>query len=487
MGGYRLKCLLEEKDTFPSRFGRSATIMCAEREYEVWELPLSYETMKIAYNKGSIDLPFIPRDEILEKSRRDALSKAIAITQLTWFIVQIAARVRQSLAVTELELTTATLAGLNIAMYLSWWSKPTDISRPTIVTTKDLQDITQWIRTHPNYAGASLKDIRTQQDLQTQKDLQNMNLFFLSPSVPNNSGSVQPLHIVSEKQKVNIVAHYWSELMIFQRESWTTLTSFLARLIARLVSFVSSRSKNICDIWRSFNGHRQQSVHSTLSSCSPPSGDIGAKHSAYIKNILKVISSIWNTVTQLLLALIYYPILSMLSSGSSCQTGRVEDEAMDKMATFKVIFDEKTIGPAMDLVFFCEEGEAKISVFLCFSALAGAIFGMIHCLAWNSEFPSYVEHVLWRTSSSIISGLCVCVTIATFVSSLYSTILRIRNPDWISSPNFNSRSLKIVCKTFAFSFALSRLALLSLSVAQLRNLPASAFDSVKWLEFFPHI
>lgn len=158
-----------------------------------------------------------------------------------------------------------------------------------------------------------------------------------------------------------------------------------------------------------------------------------------------------------------------------------------KMATFKVIFDEKAIGPAMDFVFFCEEGEAKTSIFLCFSALAGAIFGMIHCLAWNSEFPSYIEHVLWRTSSSIISGLCVCVTITTFVSSLYSTILRIRNPHWISSPNFNSRSLKIVCKTFAFSFALSRLSLLSLSVAQLRDLPASAFDSVKWLEFFPHI
>lgn len=375
MGGYRLKCLLEEKDTFPSRFGRSATVMCAEREYEVWELPLSYETMKIAYNKGFIDLPFIPRDEILEKSRRDALSKAIAITQLTWFIVQIAARVRQSLAVTELELTTATLAGLNIAMYLSWWSKPTDISRPTIITTKDLQDITQWIRNNPNYAGASLKDI------QIRKDTQNMNLFFLSPSVPNNPSSVQPLHVVTERQKVNIAAHYWSELMIFQRETWSTLTSFLARFIARLVSFVSSRGKQICDIWRSFSVHRQQSVNSTLSDCSPPSGDIGAKPSAFIKNIWKVISSIWNTVTQLLLALIYFPILSMLSSGSSCQPGRVEDEVMNKMATFKVIFDEKAIGPAMDFVFFCEEGEAKTSIFLCFSALAGAIFGMIHCLA----------------------------------------------------------------------------------------------------------
>lgn len=282
MGGYRLKCLLEEKDTFPSRFGRSATVMCAEREYEVWELPLSYETMKIAYNKGFIDLPFIPRDEILEKSRRDALSKAIAITQLTWFIVQIAARVRQSLAVTELELTTATLAGLNIAMYLSWWSKPTDISRPTIITTKDLQDITQWIRNNPNYAGASLKDI------QIRKDTQNMNLFFLSPSVPNNPSSVQPLHVVTERQKVNIAAHYWSELMIFQRETWSTLTSFLARFIARLVSFVSSRGKQICDIWRSFSVHRQQSVNSTLSDCSPPSGDIGAKPSAFIKNIWKV-------------------------------------------------------------------------------------------------------------------------------------------------------------------------------------------------------
>lgn len=46
---------------------------------------------------------------------------------------------------------------------------------------------------------------------------------------------------------------------------------------------------------------------------------------------------------------------------------------------------------------------------------------------------------------------------------------------------------EVACGVFAICFVLSRLSLLTLSVLGLRDLPASAFDTVQWAGFIPHI
>ena len=60
-----------------------------------------------------IDFPSTTEEEIDDRSKGDALSKGIALLQITWFIIQLIARRVQGLTITELELTTAALAGLN--------------------------------------------------------------------------------------------------------------------------------------------------------------------------------------------------------------------------------------------------------------------------------------------------------------------------------------------------------------------------------------
>lgn len=77
-------------------------------------------------------LPVV-REEIRDKSKGDLLSKVIAILQMTWFIVQCAARPSQGLAVTELELATLALASLNVVTYFLWWDKPLDVKEPVKV------------------------------------------------------------------------------------------------------------------------------------------------------------------------------------------------------------------------------------------------------------------------------------------------------------------------------------------------------------------
>jgi len=63
-------------------------------------------------------------EEVTDRSKGDALSKLIFITQSTWFILQCLGRRIQGLDLTQLELTTLALASLNGITFVLWWDKP---------------------------------------------------------------------------------------------------------------------------------------------------------------------------------------------------------------------------------------------------------------------------------------------------------------------------------------------------------------------------
>lgn len=108
---------------------------------DFWEGVLSYDVFKELLSENLICFPDITENEINDKSKGDALSKSIALLQLTWFIIQIIARAAQGLDITELELTTAALAGLNSVMYIFWWSKPCDVRFPVVIRTKGAEQL----------------------------------------------------------------------------------------------------------------------------------------------------------------------------------------------------------------------------------------------------------------------------------------------------------------------------------------------------------
>ena len=113
------------------------------KDVDVVEGVLTRRCFETLLSKNHITFPTISEDEINDKSKGDALSKGIAYLQLAWFIVQIITRAVQGLAISELELTTAALAGLNSAMYLFWWSKPLDVRCPIVLQTKGVQELSK--------------------------------------------------------------------------------------------------------------------------------------------------------------------------------------------------------------------------------------------------------------------------------------------------------------------------------------------------------
>ncbi|KAJ7700379.1 hypothetical protein B0H17DRAFT_1047115 [Mycena rosella] len=72
----------------------------------------------------------VTEDDIMDKSKGDALSKGVALAQGLWFTIQCLARVHQRLPVTELEITTLAFAVVNVFIWLLWWDKPLDVEQP---------------------------------------------------------------------------------------------------------------------------------------------------------------------------------------------------------------------------------------------------------------------------------------------------------------------------------------------------------------------
>ncbi|KAF7370051.1 hypothetical protein MSAN_00635100 [Mycena sanguinolenta] len=82
----------------------------------------------------------ISEEDIMDKSKGDALSKGVALLQGLWFTVQCLARVHQHLAVTQLEVATLAFAVLNIFVWLFWWNKPLDVQRPIVLKPQTRPD-----------------------------------------------------------------------------------------------------------------------------------------------------------------------------------------------------------------------------------------------------------------------------------------------------------------------------------------------------------
>lgn len=135
----------------------------------------------------------------------------------------------------------------------------------------------------------------------------------------------------------------------------------------------------------------------------------------------------------------------------------------------------------LSMIFYCEDAEFK--PILCTFSLVGALFGAIHCFAWNSSFPTSYEQFFWRAASSILVVSCVAALRAVFPwdhsapTGFWITIC------W--SFSYSIDGLLLFGATF--SYPLARITLLVLAIASLRSLPPSAFHSVDWIDFIPHI
>ncbi|OCK98941.1 uncharacterized protein K441DRAFT_653313 [Cenococcum geophilum 1.58] len=113
-------------------------------------------------------------------------------------------------------------------------------------------------------------------------------------------------------------------------------------------------------------------------------------------------------------------------------------------------------------------------------ALMGLIIGVtfcsIHIAAWNFEFPSRAEAILWRLSSVGAAGIPILSLSIVFIRGL-------------SPATFDSLwayVLTLYCM-FIILYASARLAVIALLFSTLRNLPVGSFVTINWARQVPHM
>ena len=111
-------------------------------------------------------------------------------------------------------------------------------------------------------------------------------------------------------------------------------------------------------------------------------------------------------------------------------------------------------------------------------AISPMLYGMVHFLAWNEQFPTPLERLLWRVSSFVItcSGL-----IEVFLSF---------SGEWVEKRYGTIHSIDSVILFFVFVVPLTHVLasgfLIVESVRQLLFLDDAAYQLPAWSNYWPH-
>ena len=98
-------------------------------------------------------------------------------------------------------------------------------------------------------------------------------------------------------------------------------------------------------------------------------------------------------------------------------------------------------------------------------------FGAIHCLAWNSPFPTLKERLAWRICAAATTAMPASLAVISAFAVLVDT----------------GESLLIFMGVFVvFGYILGRTTLIVLAFMSLRALPYDALRTVDWNNYIPH-
>ncbi|TFK63989.1 hypothetical protein BDN72DRAFT_901942 [Pluteus cervinus] len=120
------------------------------------------------------------------------------------------------------------------------------------------------------------------------------------------------------------------------------------------------------------------------------------------------------------------------------------------------------------------------------SCSIGTIFGAIHFLSWHSAFPTPTQLLLWRISSVVLVAEPFCLalekalsfafgddtSVTTWRKAVASTLFIFFLPSMILGP---------------LVYILARMALLVLAFLTVRNPPSTAFQTISWTTYIPHL
>ncbi|KAF8441044.1 hypothetical protein L210DRAFT_3538972 [Boletus edulis BED1] len=111
------------------------------------------------------------------------------------------------------------------------------------------------------------------------------------------------------------------------------------------------------------------------------------------------------------------------------------------------------------------------------------ILGGLHLIAWNFEFLTEVEKIIWRVASLVLTGSSLAFLLT---SPLLIATLAIPSLTTLLSSLLSPGGM-IIAYFAAILGVASRVLLVALMLASLRALPCSAYQTVSWTTYIPHL
>ncbi|KAJ7130499.1 hypothetical protein C8R44DRAFT_872292 [Mycena epipterygia] len=125
-----------------------------------------------------------------------------------------------------------------------------------------------------------------------------------------------------------------------------------------------------------------------------------------------------------------------------------------------------------------KEANGDDGIALLVEFLIGTIFGVIHCVAWNADFPSTIEMWMWRACSLMVAVTPVFIGFVTALGiSVHGTVIE----DTLTA------ILGIIGLVSIPLYIIARLFLITIPFTSLRALPPGAFIDVDWSVYIPHL
>jgi hypothetical protein len=407
---------------------------------------------------GLITPECLNNDDIADRSKADSLGKLLVCMQALWLVINCIARKASGKPTTLVELNVIVHVVVAVIVYALWWHKPLAVAVPTLLQRA-------YATEHPSESFAEHDRKMVEPGLLALLVLQNYKLriklqkevyeFDSSTTAESNhkyfTVDFKPYIIDTSKLEIRLDTRYTAEnakkcMIVPAADRKIKSPSFL--LLED--QFLVFKDHRVCV--RNRKGHRAIVVTSKLlatmeSAC------------AYVRGILKennkkealreILGLEKNTTTD-------PPNYSV--HGSIYLDGLLSDTDILDNWPMMVIF----------------------TILSCF--YAGS-----HASAWSSHFPTYIERWIWRGA---------CIAIASTIPVGWSLV---RFFVWLEERSGNLTSYwelingLSVLAFFVTGFLalaiylLARLYIPAEAFISMRSLPIGAFETVDWVEFWPHV
>ena len=504
MGGFKLACSQEEAYADVMSGCRSWRAVQEKYTYKsqlgdgMLEGVLHFQSFLLLLQEHKIDFPLTTAEEIDDRSKGDALSKGIALLQITWFIIQLIARRFQGLTITELELTTAALAGLNSVMYVFWWNKPLDVRCPIVIRTKAVEKMLAkrpveehvWKFNNPNDFWLFVYLLRAFLGVfSSARSLCQMGWAFMDLLFRSLLTSLASC-LCAIRRSATKLAHDSAQNPGQPNDGSSSAESIRKNEDSESGRIANSVGANVEEAKRltSADSKAPPVVEPTTNNETKT----GLKLYKQMKQILGPVFTFAGNASQKLILIpriiMFMPMDAILEPWMYIDDLEVYSDAREKMhnkSSLKLLFDEDDMNWIMSMIFYCEHADSK--PFLYFSAVAGAAFGYIHCAAWNVDFPSDVEQIIWRTASLTLVGICLSIFLGESAEKFLRPVLQRsveRYRSWGLGIYFFFKDIAFIPTVI---YPIARLTLLILALLSLRHLPESSLQTVTWTKFIPHI